>query len=644
VTKPYVPGQETLERYQTRVIKQARAFEFLGTPLGEGVLEVVLSRASYELKLYEETGSDPVLQLQLLKGEYATEIVDIDGSTAQAHRLSALESMLEAKGESIAELRDLVNYSEGARPQRSEPSLAPAARAEPLFIPIHGTGDVTPVVAAGTKESQFADMERQLRQSNAELAAYKLRTTHDEWGMPLHSPASPADSAAGIAEAIKMMAQALENSRSSSISVKPQIDWPTLKDDDDNFGIGGFFKDLEEIFAIDNSGKGMGHTERLVCLRMCLKGTRKLVYDNIVKRHKGEDSNPQGLYKEIKDELMRFSETAMEKTVRVRTDWKNFNRNRHMTALEFGTKFIKISTQLEGIGLPMNTKEKYMSYIEKVGVDMGQTIRLDRRQREDENGWWSERLPETWEEAHEVLIEREAVLSGSRNLKEVEQNTYPDPYVGQRGGGIDNGKGKGKGKGKAVCYNMRDRGVCAHEDHCRFSHDPKEIAQSRKDKGKEDKRGKILCKFIKDPALGECKHGDKCAYSHDPNKVKEVQQDTGPIGNRQDENDDDSDGWDKPVGIRGCGGIRSVIVTDAEYTEASRALQSRVSNRPGPRLSGWRATSLVDPVVEALQVEVAQLKEELATLKSTEPQSSEPGPETSRTRGSPQRRSTMELA
>ena len=308
-----------------------------------------------------------------------------------------------------------------------------------------------------------------------------------------------------------------------------------------------------------------------------------------------------------------------------------------MSALEFGTKFVKLSTQLEEIGLPITAKEKYMSYIEKVGVDMGETIRLDRRQREDENGWWSERLPETWEEAHAVLIERDAVRAGSRVLKEhwsEQANAYPpedwDQSVGLRGGGIDNGKGKGKGKGKTVCYGMRDKGVCAYGDHCRFSHDPKELAQSRKDKGTEDKRGKILCRFIKNPALGECKHGDKCAYSHDPNKIKEVRQDAGSIGNRQNENDDDSDGWDKPVGIRPSGGIRSVIVTDAEYTEACRALESRVSNQPGPHLPGWRATSLVDPVVEALQAEVAQLKEELATLlklKAWMPQSCEPSPE-----------------
>ena len=136
-----------------------------------------------------------------------------------------------------------------------------------------------------------------------------------------------------------------------------------------------------------------------------------------------------------------------------------------------------------------------------------------------------------------------------------------------------------------------------------------------------------MCKFIKDPTLGVCRHGDKCLYSHDPNKIKGIQQGNEASGNRQGENDDDSDGWDTPVGLKSghSGGIRSVIVTDAEYTEACRALQSRVSNRPGPRLSGWGATSLVDPVVEALQAEVAQLKEELATLKTTRPQSDEPG-------------------
>ena len=92
--------------------------------------------------------------------------------------------------------------------------------------------------------------------------------------------------------------------------------------------------------------------------------------------------------------------------------------SRNMSVLEFETRFIKLTAQLEGVGLPCSAKEKYMSYIEKVGVRNGEAIRLDRRQRQDKNGLWSERLPETWEEAHAVVIEREAVSAGSRILKE----------------------------------------------------------------------------------------------------------------------------------------------------------------------------------------------------------------------------------
>ena len=112
----------------------------------------------------------------------------------------------------------------------------------------------------------------------------------------------------------KAIGQALDSARTSSIKVAPTITWPTLGDKDDNRSIGRFFKDLEEIFRIDNGGKGMGHAERLVCLRTCLHGTRKMVYDSVVKTHDEDgvrDTSPQQLYKEIKDELMRFSETAM---------------------------------------------------------------------------------------------------------------------------------------------------------------------------------------------------------------------------------------------------------------------------------------------------------------------------------------------
>ena len=157
------------------------------------------------------------------------------------------------------------------------------------------------------------------------MAREKL--THDELGVPLRagSPVSVVSHTDAMAEAMKAVAQALESTQKSSIRIAPSITWPGLRDDDDNRQIGTFLKALEDIFTIDNGGRGMGHAERPVCLRMFLHGTRKMVYENVVKSVNKDDvneNNPQAVYKRIKDELMRFSETAMEKTVRVRNEWK----------------------------------------------------------------------------------------------------------------------------------------------------------------------------------------------------------------------------------------------------------------------------------------------------------------------------------
>ena len=152
---------------------------------------------------------------------------------------------------------------------------------------------------------------------------------------------------------------------------------------------------------------------------MCLKGVKRTVYDNVVKSHEYDSTppEPEVVYKEIKDALMCFSETPMEKTVRVRTEWRTFEKTRHMGALEFRTKFYKYTAQLEEVGMPSTAAEKLMSYFEKVGPSMSQIIRLDRRQRPDGSGGTTERLPETWEEAHAVWVELEAAQAGTNMLR-----------------------------------------------------------------------------------------------------------------------------------------------------------------------------------------------------------------------------------
>ena len=60
-----------------------------------------------------------------------------------------------------------------------------------------------------------------------------------------------------------------------------------------------------------------------------------MVYNNVEKSHDNDtvkETNPQLMYKEVKDELMRFAETAMEKRVRVR---------KQMTRLRYGSQYVR---------------------------------------------------------------------------------------------------------------------------------------------------------------------------------------------------------------------------------------------------------------------------------------------------------------
>ena len=146
-----------------------------------------------------------------------------------------------------------------------------------------------------------------------------------------------------------------------------------------------------------------------------------MVYDNIVKeceRDGTKEARPDVVYAKVKAALMQFAETAMEKQVRISQEWNGLAKSRDMSSLEFQTKFIRLTTQLEQIGMGLTRKSKYMSYLTKVGGPINETIRLDRRQRPDGAGGTSERLAETWEEAHAVLQEIEAVKSGSKILND----------------------------------------------------------------------------------------------------------------------------------------------------------------------------------------------------------------------------------
>ena len=97
-----------------------------------------------------------------------------------------------------------------------------------------------------------------------------------------------------------------EHNRTSTIKVEPRVTWPKLGDD----GPGGkeveeFYERFEEICNLANNGQGMADKEMLVTLKNCLSGSRKQIYDNIIKMHRPSklmetDDGPGKMYDEIK--------------------------------------------------------------------------------------------------------------------------------------------------------------------------------------------------------------------------------------------------------------------------------------------------------------------------------------------------------
>ena len=291
VVQAYNPEKEVLEKYIERITRQARALELLQEPLGAGILEALKSKAAYELRIYEEAKGDFDRQLRLLKREYAFELLDVDGSEAQAGRVSALETMLEARGINTAELRGLVIAGAEVAPTPQRPTAAAMPTTgglassetrqlqlgprypEVAQFQIHGTGDATPVYHDSMAVGQIAALEERLRNKEVELAAHKLHSAASIGATP---PIQLAEVLEKQTELLRAVIDRPKNQPGSTIRVEPKVYWPRLGDD----GPGGteveeFYDKFEEICGLANSGKGMSDKEMMIALKTCVHGSRR---------------------------------------------------------------------------------------------------------------------------------------------------------------------------------------------------------------------------------------------------------------------------------------------------------------------------------------------------------------------------------
>ena len=358
-----------------------------------------------------------------------------------------------------------------------------------------------------------------------------------------------------------------------------------------------------------------------MALKSCLHGSKKKIYENYYKI--GVPGGPstmtevaaKDIYDRIKTRLMKFTEGVLERQLRLRREWDALTKTKQMTAGQFESSWEELLSQMDEVGLAKTGREQFLAYIEKVGPQLGEEIRRDRRPRPDGAGGEETRAANTWEEAHLNVVELEqlkggtkALLSGHRSGGQNQWGGKDDAWchhqgwqeAGKKGKGKKGeSKGKSKGKGeKGPCFEERDNGKCT-KPNCPYKHQgrppntaaPQEIHKTKKQlaaekaaqqeaggqkgggkgggKGKGKSKGKgaddksmILCKYTRNKNLGKCPDFKNCPYNHSIKKWEAKTGKTAKIIQKKAGAQDAGqagDGWDQPVGLK-CGGHFAVVI------------------------------------------------------------------------------------
>ena len=163
----------------------------------------------------------------------------------------------------------------------------------------------------------------------------------------------------------------------------------------------------------------MSAVERLRVLGNCLKQSRKKVYRVKLKEARKSGlllRDPGQVYDEIRDRLMEFRETALERQNRVENEYNNLTKGT-LKALQFLPMFESVTSEMDMCGVGLSERQLLLGYLRKVGSDYRREILKDRRLYAFPTGGPEEmRNPQTWREAHRVLLEIESVSAGTKAL------------------------------------------------------------------------------------------------------------------------------------------------------------------------------------------------------------------------------------
>ena len=87
-----------------------------------------------------------------------------------------------------------------------------------------------------------------------------------------------------------------------------------------------------------NDGDGLKDSEKLYLLKTCLEGHRKIIYENIVKKHRDKGfigSDPSQLFEEVRRRLMKFQPSATVHNFRVQSEWDALVLKKNMSCVQF---------------------------------------------------------------------------------------------------------------------------------------------------------------------------------------------------------------------------------------------------------------------------------------------------------------------
>ena len=143
--------------------------------------------------------------------------------------------------------------------------------------------------------------------------------------------------------------------RNSTIKVEPKMPWPEFGDrHKDPQEAEDFIRSFESICRMANNGNGMRPEEMVYTIGNCLKGNRKLLFDNIM-IDASEDgtmiSDPQSVYDKIRGRLLQFTETMGEKQIRVRAEWEELEKTKQETLLDFEARWERAHRNMCRAGL-----------------------------------------------------------------------------------------------------------------------------------------------------------------------------------------------------------------------------------------------------------------------------------------------------